>query len=68
VQINRGESFLLRETYEAGKITFKKKKNFLIFTVRDTFPVQIVDDVFLSPFEILNLIFSVTLNSTKVKV
>lgn len=67
VQINRGESFLLAETTETGKITLKQDSKFLTFTIRDTFPVQIYEDVFLSPFEILNLVFSVTFNSTTVK-
>jgi hypothetical protein len=43
----------------------KKSKKFLSFTIRDAFPVQIYSDIFLSPFEILTLVFSVTMNSTK---
>lgn len=67
IQINRGESFLLAETVSTGKISLKKSRKFLTFTIRDTFPVQIYEDVFLSPFEILNLVFSVTFNSTTIK-
>lgn len=41
----------------------KRTKNFLIFTIRVVIPVQIEADIFLSPFEILNLVLSITFNS-----
>jgi hypothetical protein len=67
VQVNRGDSFLLKEEPGTGKVILKELKDKLHFTIRETFPVQIYDDVFLAPFEILNLVFSVTFNSTRVE-
>jgi hypothetical protein len=69
VQINRGNSFFLNE--EEGKTNIKlkeagKNKEFLTFTVRWSFPVQIYEEIFLSPFEVLRLVLSVTINSVTI--
>lgn len=63
VQVNRGDSFQLRVVEDSTRIKMKREGKFLKFIVRDVFPVQIYDDVFLSPFEILNLVLTVTVNS-----
>jgi hypothetical protein len=63
VQVNRGDSFQLAVKEDSTKIKMKKEGKFLKFIIRDVFPVQIYDDVFLSPFEILNLVLTVTVNS-----
>ena len=58
----------MRESEEDGKVTLKEKKGKLYFLIRESLPVQIYDDVFLSPFEILNLALTVTFNSTRIEV
>lgn len=66
VQINRGKGFFLTVQEDRTNIKFKKdgkNKEFLVFTVRTCFPVQIYEDIFWSPFEVLRLVLSVTLNS-----
>lgn len=69
VQVNRGEGFFLIEEEGKTNIKFKeagKNKEFFTFTIRQTFPVQIYEDIFWSPFEVLRLVFSITLNSVTI--
>jgi hypothetical protein len=69
VQINRGEGFFLTVQEEKTNIKLKQdglNKEFLVFTVRASFPVQIYEDIFWSPFEVMRLVLSVTLNSITV--
>jgi len=69
VQVNRGEGFFLIEEDGKTNIKFKeagKNKEFFMFTIRQNFPVQIYEDIFWSPFEVLRLVFSVTINSVSI--
>jgi len=69
VQINRGNSFFLNEEEGKTNIKFKeagKNKEYFTFTIRWSFPVQIYEDIFWSPFEVLRLVLSVTINSVSI--
>jgi len=66
VQLNRGEAMFLAD--DGITITFKrdKKAKFLIFTIRKVFLGFLIEDTLWSPFEVLQLIISLTLNTVTI--
>jgi hypothetical protein len=66
VQINRSESMILRKNKEAD-IQMSRSKKMLKFTIRRSITTSILEDTFWSPFEIISLISSITINSISKK-
>ena len=66
LQLNRGEVMLLAE--DGLTITCKRNKNaqFLIFTVRKVLLAFLIEDNLWSPFELLELVISITLNTVTI--
>lgn len=66
VQLNRGEAIKLED--DGISITTKndKKSKFLIFTLRKVFLAFLVEDTVWSPFELIELVISLTLNTVTV--
>lgn len=62
IQLNRGEATKLEKDLT---ITVKndKKYRFLIFTVRKVFLAMLVENTLWSPFELIELVISLTLNT-----
>jgi hypothetical protein len=66
IQLNRGEAMQLAD--DGLNITFKRnyKAEFLTFTIRKVFLAFMVEDTLWSPFEQLDLIISITLNTVTI--
>lgn len=66
MQINRSEVLILKEDFE-NRISFKRTKRMLVFTIRKTLTASIMEDTLWEPFEVIRLIVSLTFNSISKK-
>jgi hypothetical protein len=66
IQLNRGEAIKLEDDGISITVKRDKKSNFLIFTIRKLFLAFLLEDTLWSPFELLELIISVTLNTVSI--
>ncbi len=57
---------ILKEDFE-NRISFKRTKRMLVFTIRKTLTASIMEDTLWEPFEMIRLIVSLTFNSISKK-
>lgn len=57
---------ILKEDFE-NRISFKRTKRMLVFTIRKTLTASIMEDTLWEPFEVIRLIVSLTFNSISKK-
>jgi hypothetical protein len=67
VQLNRGEAIKLEDDGITITVKRDKKKHFLIFTIRKVFLAFLLSDPLWSPFELIELVISITLNTVTIK-
>ncbi len=66
IQLNRGEAIKLEDDGITITVKRDKKANFLIFTIRKLFLSSLISDTLWSPFELVELIISITLNTVTI--
>lgn len=67
VQLNRGQAIKLEDDGITITVKRDKKKHFLIFTIRKVFLAFLLSDPLWSPFELIELVISITLNTVTIK-
>lgn len=66
VQLNRGEVMLLADDGLTIACKRNKKAKLLIFTIRKVFLAFMMEDTLWSPFELFDLVVSLTLNTVNI--
>lgn len=64
--MNRGEAMLLADDGITITVKRDKKARFIIFTIRKVFLAFLIEDTLWSPFEMIRLILSLTLNTVAI--
>ena len=66
VQLNRGDTFKLQADDVEIKLKRDKKSKFLVFTIRKVFLALLVGDPLWAPFDLIDLVISITLNTLSI--